>query len=109
MVEETEAVENLDSILEAPGVGVLHVAPGDLGQCMGNPGPVQVRRLIRQVVPKTRAGGKLLGVGGNSPADAAGIAEFIKLEASFVTISAWGLPHLGVEDFRQWAQDALKG
>ncbi len=109
MIEETEAVENLEGILQTPGVDVLHVASGDLGQSMGNPGPGEVRRLMRQVVPKIRAGGKLVGVGGNSPADAAGIAEFIKLGASFVTISAWGLLRLGAEDFRQRVDAALKG
>jgi 2-keto-3-deoxy-L-rhamnonate aldolase RhmA len=109
MIEETEAVENLEGILQTPGVDVLHVASGDLGHSMGNPGPAEVRRLMRQVVPKIRAGGKLVGVGGNSPADAAGIAEFIKLGASFVTISAWGLLRLGAEDFRQRVEAALKG
>ena len=37
MIEETEAVENLDSILGVPGVDVLHVASGDLGQSMETP------------------------------------------------------------------------
>ena len=101
MIEDTVAVENLDGILGVPGVDVLHVASGDLGQSMGNPGPVEVRRMMSQLIPKIRAGGKLVGVGGNSPADAAGIAEFIQLGANFVTISALGLLRLGAEDFRQ--------
>ncbi len=101
MIEDTVAVENLDEILSVPGVDVLHVASGDLGQSMGNPGPVEVRRMMSQLIPKIRAGGKLVGVGGNSPADAAGIAEFIQLGANFVTISALGLLRLGAEDFRQ--------
>ena len=101
MIEETEAVENLDSILDVPGVDVLHVASGDLGQSMGNPGPAEVRRLMSQLVPKIKAGGRFVGVGGNSPADAAGVAEFIKLGATFVTISAHGLLRLGAEDFRR--------
>jgi 2-keto-3-deoxy-L-rhamnonate aldolase RhmA len=109
MIEETEAVENLEGILQTPGVDVLHVASGDLGQSMGNPPAAEVRRLMRQVIPKIRAGGKLVGVGGNSPADAAGIAEFIKLGANFVTISAWGLLRLGAEDFRARVEAALKG
>lgn len=99
MIEETEAVENLDAILGVPGVDVLHVAAGDLGQSMGNPGPADVRRLMCQVVPKIRAGGINVGVGGNNPADAAGIAEFIKLGANIVTVSAQGLQRLGAEDF----------
>jgi len=107
MVEETEAVDNLEAILTVPGVDVLHVASGDLGQSMGNPGAAAVRQLMRQVIPKIRAGGKLVGAGGNSPADAAGIAEFIKLGANFITISALGLLRLGADDFRQRVQAAL--
>ena len=101
MIEETEAVENLDAILGVPGVDVLHVASGDLGQSMGNPGPAEVRRLMSQVVPKIRAGGINVGVGGNNVADAAGITEFVKLGANFVTVSAQGLLRLGAEDFKK--------
>jgi 2-keto-3-deoxy-L-rhamnonate aldolase RhmA len=101
MVEETEAVANLDDILTVPGVDVLHVASGDLSQSMGYPGAEQVRALMRQVIPRIRAGGKSVGVGGNSPADAAGVAEFINIGANFVTISAHGLLRLGAEDFRR--------
>jgi 4-hydroxy-2-oxoheptanedioate aldolase len=107
MIEETEAVENLDEILSVPGIDVCHVASGDLGQSMGNPGPVEVRQLMSQVVPRIREGGKWVGVGGNSPSDAAGVAEFIKLGANFVTISATGLLRLGAEDFRKRVDDAL--
>jgi 4-hydroxy-2-oxoheptanedioate aldolase len=107
MVEETEAVDNLGQILTVPGVDVLHVASGDLSQSMGYPGAAAVRQLMRQVIPKIRAGGKWVGVGGNSPSDAAGIAEFIKAGANFVTISALGLLRLGAEDFRQRVQAAL--
>jgi 4-hydroxy-2-oxoheptanedioate aldolase len=107
MIEETEAVDNLDAILTVSGVDVLHVASGDLGQSMGNPGAAAVRQLMREVVPKIRAGGKLVGVGGNFPDDAAGIAEFIKLGANFVTISSLGLLRLGAEDFRRRVQAAL--
>jgi 4-hydroxy-2-oxoheptanedioate aldolase len=107
MIEETEAVDNLDGILKIPGVDVLHVAASDLSQSMGYPGAAAVRQLMRQVVSKIRAGGKLAGVGGNSPADAAGIADFIKAGANFVTISALGLLRLGAEDFRQRVQAAL--
>ena len=107
MIEETLAVSNLDAILEVPGVDVLHVASGDLGQSMGNPGAAAVRQLMRQVVPRIRAAGKLVGVGGNAPTDAAGIAEFIKLGANLVTISALGLLRLGAEDFRQRVEAAL--
>jgi 2-keto-3-deoxy-L-rhamnonate aldolase RhmA len=86
---------------------VLHVASGDLGQSMGNPDAEAVRKVMRQVIPRIRAGGKFVGVGGNSPADAAGVAEFIKLGANLVTISSLGLLRLGAEDFRRRVQAAL--
>ena len=41
-------------------------------------------------------------------ADAAGVAEFIKLGANFVTVSAWGLLRLGAEDFRRRVDDELE-
>jgi 2-keto-3-deoxy-L-rhamnonate aldolase RhmA len=62
---------------------------------------------MRQVVPRIRAAGKLVGVGGNSPADAAGVAEFIRLGANFVTISSLGLLRLGADDFRRRVEAAL--
>jgi 4-hydroxy-2-oxoheptanedioate aldolase len=100
-------VNNLDAILTVPGVDVLHVASGDLGQSMGNPGAAAVREVMKQVIPRIRAGGKLVGVGGNSPSDAAGVAELIEVGANFVTISSLGLLRLGAEDFRRRVQAAL--
>ena len=107
MVEDVQAVENLEAILTVPGIDVLHVASGDLGQSMGNPGGEKVRQLMRQVVPVIQAGGKIAGVGGNAPSDAEGVAELIRLGARFVTISAWGLLRLGAEDFRRRVESAL--
>ena len=99
MVEDIEAVNNLDDILQVAGADVLHVAPSDLGQSLGNPGAAEVRRVMSEVIPRIRAGGKFVGVGGNSPADTAGVAEFIKQGANFVTVSAWSLLRTGAEDF----------
>jgi 4-hydroxy-2-oxoheptanedioate aldolase len=107
MMEETEAVSNLDDIVRVPGVDVIHVASGDLSQSMGFPGQEKVRELMRQVIPRIRAAGKNVGVGGNSPSDAAGVADFIQAGANFVTISALGLLRLGAEDFRRRVQAAL--
>ena len=99
MVEDIEAVGNLDDILQVSGADVLHVAASDLGQSMGNPGTSEVRRVMGDVIPRIRAGGKSCGVGGNNPADAAGVADFIKRGANFVTVSGWGLLRIGAEDF----------
>jgi 2-keto-3-deoxy-L-rhamnonate aldolase RhmA len=61
------------------------------------------------VIPRVRAAGKNVGVGGNNPADAAGVAEFIKLGANFVTVSSQGLMRLAAEDFRKRVDEALQG
>ena len=90
-----------------PGVDVLHVAAGDLGQSMGNPGAREVRRLMAETIPRIRAGGKFAGAGGNNPGDVAGVAEFIRLGANFVTISAHGLLRLGAEGFLIKLRDEL--
>ena len=107
MIEETVAVENLDSILDVQGVDVLLVAAGDLGQSMGNPGAAAAHEMMRGVVARIRAGGKLVEVGSSSPSDIGGIAELVKLGATFITISAWGLLRLGAEDFRKQLDAAL--
>ena len=107
MVEDVEAVGNLDDILAVPGADVLHVAASDLGQSLGNPGVPEVRRVMGEVIPRVRAGGKSCGVGGNNPADTAGVAEFVKLGANFVTVSAWGLLRIGAEDFLRNVKGAL--
>ena len=107
MVEDIEAVGNLDAILQVSGADVLHVAASDLGQSMGNPGTAEVRRVMNEVIPRIRAGGKSCGVGGNNPAYTAGVAEFVKQGANFVTVSAWGLLRIGGEDFLKKVKDAL--
>jgi 4-hydroxy-2-oxoheptanedioate aldolase len=109
MVEEVEAVGNLDAILSVPGVDVIHVASNDLSQSMGNPGVAEVRRVMGEVVGRIRDGGKYAGVGGNSPSDPAGVSEFIKLGARWVTIPALGLLRLGAEKFRREVDASLAG
>jgi len=107
MVEDVEAVGNLDDILQVSGADVLHVAASDLGQSMGNPGTAEVRRVMSEVIPRVRAGGKGCGVGGNNLADTDGVAEFVRQGANFVTVSAWGLLRIGGEDFLKKVKAAL--
>ena len=107
MIEEVEAVENLDEILTVSGLDVLHVPSGDLGQSMGNPGQAEVRRVINQAIQKITAAGKLAGAGGNSPRDAARAVEQIKLGASFVTSPALVCMRMAAEDFLKQVNAAL--
>jgi 2-keto-3-deoxy-L-rhamnonate aldolase RhmA len=107
MIEEVEAVNNLDTILKVPGVDVLHVASSDLGQSMGNPGREAVREAMKGIVAKIAAGGIPAGIGGNSPTDYEGIADLIGLGARFVTISSFALLGVGVKSFREGVDAAL--
>ena len=100
MIEEVEAVSNLDDIVKVAGIDALHVAASDLGQSMGYPGAQAVRDEIKRVVSRIAAAGLAPGIGGNSPTDYEGIAELVGLGARFVTISAFGLLRVGAEAFR---------
>ena len=108
MVEELEAVKNLDAILAVPGIDVLHCASSDLGQSMGNPPAADVRRVMGEVVARVHAAGKFAGIGGNSATDQQGVADLIGLGARFVTIQAFGLLRLGSDAFRAGVDQALK-
>jgi 4-hydroxy-2-oxoheptanedioate aldolase len=107
MIEDLEAVDNLDAILKVPGIDVLHVASGDLGQSMGDPGPALVRAKMREVVARISAGGVKCGIGGNAATDADGVAGLLQVGASLVTIQALGLLRLGAEAFRSGVQASL--
>lgn len=108
MVEEVEAVANLDAITAAPGVDILHVASSDLGQSMGNPPQAEVRAEMAKIVPRIRAAGKHAGIGGNAVSDTAGIASLIDVGANFVTISALALIRSSAETFRDAVLSARK-
>jgi 4-hydroxy-2-oxoheptanedioate aldolase len=107
MCEETEAIDNLDGILAVPGVDVIHIASGDLGQSMRYPPAAELRRVMIDVVGRVRAAGKHAGVGGNSPRDPEGVAELIAAGANFVTVPALGALRVGAEDFRDQVNAAV--
>ena len=100
MIEEVEAIENLDAIANVPGVDMLHIAAGDLSQSMGYPGQEEVWRVMEDAVRRVRAAGKYASVGGNNPSNPQRVADFIKAGANAVTISALGLMRIAADDFR---------
>jgi 2-keto-3-deoxy-L-rhamnonate aldolase RhmA len=64
MLEEAEALDNLDDILRVDQVDVFFVAPGDLAQSMGLPGQVdhpRVRGAIDDALQRIRAAGRTSG------------------------------------------------
>ena len=64
MLEELEALENLDAILGVEHIDVYFVAPGDLAQSMGMPGDVghaRVQSTIDDALRRIRAAGRISG------------------------------------------------
>jgi 4-hydroxy-2-oxoheptanedioate aldolase len=64
MLEEVEALDNLDEILRIEHIDVLFVAPGDLAQSMGYPGRMnqpQVVAAIEDALRRVRAAGRVSG------------------------------------------------
>jgi 4-hydroxy-2-oxoheptanedioate aldolase len=65
MLEEVEAIENLDEIVKVKGIDVLFIGSGDLSQSMGYVGQQthpKVQALMEQGVKRIRAAGIVAGV-----------------------------------------------
>jgi len=63
-LEGKKAIENLDNILGVEGIDILFIGPYDLSQSLGYPGDTdhpEVIGMIRKIVEKARARGKMLG------------------------------------------------
>jgi 4-hydroxy-2-oxoheptanedioate aldolase len=64
LIEEAEAIANLDEILKVDGIDVFFVAPSDLAQTMGHPGnPAhpEVQATIDSALVKIRDAGRVPG------------------------------------------------
>ena len=65
MLEEVEAIENLESMVEVEGVDVFFIGSGDLSQSMGYPGQQthpEVQKLMAKGVSIIREAGQVAGV-----------------------------------------------
>jgi 4-hydroxy-2-oxoheptanedioate aldolase len=65
MLEEVEAIRNIDDIVRVKGVDVLFIGSGDLSQSMGYPGQQthpEVQALMEDGVKRIRAAGVVAGV-----------------------------------------------
>ncbi len=68
-LEETEAVRNVDEIVQVPGVDVFFVGPSDLSQSLGYPGrpdAPEVRQAMDTVFATIAAADKISGSAGNT-------------------------------------------
>ena len=67
MIETAEAMKNLDAILQVKGLDGVYVGPTDLALSYGKPATLDptdkhVLELMKTIVAKTRAAGKIAGV-----------------------------------------------
>ena len=98
MIEDVIAVDNLDAILAVDDIDVFFVAPGDLGQSMGNPSmsDPRVLKVVDETLGRIVAAGKVAGgVGG-----AARAKQYVEMGVRFIGTN-WN-PWLaaGVEEFQ---------
>ena len=90
LLEEAEALANLDEILRVEDIDVFFVAPSDLAQTMGhigNPGHPEVQRAIDDAISRIAAAGRVPGTLVNDQ----NISEYIAKGVRFVMTSwnAW--------------------
>ena len=98
MLEELEALHNLDDILKTQHVDVFFVAPGDLAQSMGHPGQMDhpaVQAAIDDAVKRIRAAGRAPGVL-STPAT---VRRYLDLGALFLYVGLAAVLVPGSKDF----------
>ncbi len=79
-IETPEAVDNLEAILDTPGVSGVYVGPSDLALCMGLPPRLdldqpEILAIYEQICAAARARGKFVGIQNATPQYAARIAQ----------------------------------
>lgn len=70
-LEDAEAIQNVDEILQVEGVDVFFVGPSDLSQSLGFPGRSdipEVRETINSTLARIRSAGRVSGSAGNAVA-----------------------------------------
>ena len=89
-IETAQAVENLEAILDVPGVSGVYVGPSDLGFSMGLP-PIldreepEILAIYERVLAAAAARGKFTGIQNLTPAYAARMAQ---MGFGIVTVSS---------------------
>lgn len=98
MLEEVEALDNLDEILTVEHIDVFFVAPGDLAQSMGVPGQMdhpKVQAAADDAVARIHAAGRAPGV----LATPATVRRHLERGARFLYVSLASLLDPGGKDF----------
>lgn len=105
LLEEVEALENLDEILTVPDIDVFFVAPSDLSQTMGhigNPGHPDVQKAIDEAIAKIVAAGKIPGTLAND----GNVAAYAEKGVKFLMTSWNGWVTQGGSEFVKKANSA---
>lgn len=71
LLEEPQAFDNLDEILQVPGLEMIQIGPGDLAVCMGYPGQPNhpaVQEVVQEAFVKARRAGIIVGTAGTDAA-----------------------------------------
>ena len=85
-VESKRGLENLDEILQVDGVDGVFIGPADLSAALGyrgNPGHVEVQKIIVETIHKIRAAGKAAGI---LSADEILAQQYLALGTEFVAV-----------------------
>lgn len=91
LLEDKEAVTNLDAILAVPGIDVFFIGPADLAQSYGHPGRTDhpdVQTAIDTIIQRTIAAGKVAGT--NAPTGPAAAALHAR-GVRYLCTGLWGL------------------
>jgi 2-keto-3-deoxy-L-rhamnonate aldolase RhmA len=104
LIEELEAVDNLDAILAVDGIDCYFIAPSDLSQSMGagylgrSRGP-EVQGLVKETVRRVVAAGRNAG----TIVDESNLEEYLDLGARFLRLHAMTYLESGLRRFRDAA------
>jgi len=106
MVEERDGLDNLDGIIQVPGVDVVLFGTGDLSQSLGYLGQTRhpkVREVVEHHVIKTvksRTGPfPVVGIGGLGASDADLLNDYAEKGAQYFSLPAVGLLSLATRQF----------
>lgn len=94
MIEESEALDKLSSILTVPELDVLFIGRLDLSLSLGIPGQIdnpRIQHAVERIITEGKAAGKAVGVGAINVGDPGSVCEFIKRGAQFFSLTATSL------------------
>jgi 2-keto-3-deoxy-L-rhamnonate aldolase RhmA len=101
-IEDVEALENLDALLQVEGIDVFFIGPSDLSQSMGHPGNPKappVAKAIDEALSRMRAAGRTPGM----PATAENVRDALGKGARYLYTH---LPRLVAASGREYLRNA---